>query len=64
MVVKNEGYMRADLASPHLPCTHADAGCNDARPTALRAVANWYDVPFGAIVPKRGQANNLLVVVR
>lgn len=31
--------------------------------TATDANTNWYDVPFGAITPKRGQASNLLVPV-
>ena len=62
-VVRNEGYMRADLASPHLPCHHPAAGCAEGRSVAERASANWYDVPFPAMLPQRAQASNLAMVV-
>lgn len=54
LIAVNEGYMRNDLATA-LPCSHPDAQCT--------ASGNWYDVPFGVMLPKRGQASNLLVPV-
>jgi len=57
LIALNEGYMRHDLTEPFLPCSHPDSQCNKT------ASANWYDVPFGVILPKRGQANNLLIPV-
>jgi len=55
LIAMNEGYMRAELTQPHRSCDHPDAVCT--------AETNWYDVPFHAIVPQRGQASNLLVPV-
>mmetsp|Transcript_22225 Transcript_22225/g.57982 ORF Transcript_22225/g.57982 Transcript_22225/m.57982 type:complete len:695 (-) Transcript_22225:268-2352(-) len=54
MVVRNEGFMRASLFSG-VSCDHPDADCSES--------ANWYDVPFGTMAPKRDQASNLLVPV-
>ena len=58
LIALNEGYMRYSLDEPFLPCSHPDAKCNDRAPGS-----NWYDVPFGVMLPKRGQASNLLVPV-
>ena len=46
-IARNEGYFRNDLTAPNLPCTHPEAACS--------AAGNWYDVPFGVMLPKRGQ---------
>lgn len=54
-VVTNEGFFRAALGADGLSCDHPDADCSEAR--------TWYDVPFGVMVPKRGQASNLLLQV-
>jgi hypothetical protein len=54
-MVINEGFFRASLGSEGLSCDHPDADCSES--------GNWYDVPFGAMTPKRGQASNLLVPV-
>jgi len=48
LIAMNEGYMRASL-----PPDAQHPGGEE----------NWYDVPFSVMVPKRGQANNLLVPV-
>lgn len=58
MLALNEGYMRHDIEEPFLPCTHPNATCNDRVQGG-----NWYDVPFGVMLPRRGQATNLLVSV-
>jgi len=57
LITLNEGYMRHDIAAPFLPCSDPTSQC------AKQAAGNWYDVPFGVIVPQRGQASNLLVPV-
>lgn len=57
-VVRNEGYFRAPLEGP----TRADGrplGCEEG--AECWSGVNWYDVPFGVMVPKDGQASNLLV---
>lgn len=56
-IVRNEGYMRAGITAPFLPCSHADAQCGGV------GELPWYDVPFGVMLPQRGQASNLLVPV-
>lgn len=56
-VVTNEGFFRAALGSDGLSCDHPDADCTVGR------AGGWYDVPFGVMVPKRGQASNLLLPV-
>lgn len=48
--------MRNELSEPFRSCSHPDARCGTAE-------SNWYDVPFGVMLPKRGQASNLLVPV-
>ena len=53
--LRNEGFMRAALGSDGLSCDHPKADCSEG--------ASWYDVPYGTMVPKRGQASNLLVPV-
>ena len=58
LVALNEGYMRHALTEPFLSCSHPNATCNDHMQGS-----NWYDVPFGVMLPKRGQASNLLVPV-
>jgi hypothetical protein len=55
LIARNEGYFRNDLTAPHLSCSDPAADCT--------AEGNWYDVPFAAMLPRRGQASNLLVPV-
>lgn len=55
VVARNEGYFRNDLSSPHLPCSDPRADCS--------AAGNWYDVPFGVMLPKRGQVRSIGSVV-
>lgn len=54
-VVTNEGFFRNALGADSLSCDHPKADCSNSN--------NWYDVPFGTMAPKRGQASNLLVPV-
>jgi hypothetical protein len=56
LIAMNEGYMRHELTSPFRRCGTPGALCGTAD-------TDWYDVPFGTIVPQRGQASNLLVPV-
>ena len=42
---------------------HDDSEANVEPPALSWAGTNWYDVPFGTMVPRRGQASNLLVPV-
>eukprot|EP00035_Acanthoeca_spectabilis_P026015 m.460925 g.460925 ORF g.460925 m.460925 type:complete len:691 (+) comp22172_c0_seq1:81-2153(+) len=55
MMVINEGFFRAALGSEGLLCDDPLADCSEG--------STWYDVPFGAMTPKRGQASNLLIPV-
>lgn len=55
LVALNEGYMRYSLTAPFLACDHPSNPCSTD--------SNWYDVPFGVMLPQRGQASNLLVPV-
>jgi hypothetical protein len=59
LIALNEGYMRYGIADPFLPCSHPDSGCQSKN----TAGGNWYDVPFGVMLPVRGQASNLLIPV-
>lgn len=58
-VVANEGFFRAGLGTASLDCDLPDVDCE----AIDEALGNWYDVPFGTMSPKRGQASNLLVPV-
>lgn len=51
----NEGYFRAPLGREARSCEDLGADCSSS--------GNWYDVPFGVMLPKDGQASNLLVPV-
>jgi hypothetical protein len=56
-LLRNEGFYRAEVSSRGLACNHPGANC-DFTPF------NWYDVPFGVMVPANPQqASNLLVPV-
>eukprot|EP00039_Didymoeca_costata_P010651 m.144175 g.144175 ORF g.144175 m.144175 type:complete len:689 (+) comp14911_c0_seq5:163-2229(+) len=54
-ILTNEGFFRASLGTESLHCEDPRADCTSG--------GNWYDVPFGVMVPKRGQASNLLIPV-
>jgi hypothetical protein len=57
MILRNEGFFRAELGSRGLRCDHPDAKCDDQAFTS-------YNVPFGVMVPADPrQASNLLVPV-
>ncbi len=59
LVALNEGYMRHELTPPFRACHEPGARCQGGP----ACPDNWYDVPFAAMLPKRGQAANLLVPV-
>jgi hypothetical protein len=55
LIAMNEGYMRNEISAPFRSCGAPGVLCDGPE--------SWYDVPFGVIVPVRGQASNLLVPV-
>ena len=62
-VLVNEGFFRAALGSEGRSCSLDGSNCNELASVEGSGSRNWYDVPYGAITPKRGQASNLLVPV-
>lgn len=57
--LRNEGFFRAELSSRGLSCEHPDASCEFSEQSF-----NFYDVPFGVMVPANPlQASNLLIPV-
>ena len=59
----NEGFFRAALGSEGRRCSLQGSHCDELASASGVGGMNWYDVPYGAITPKRGQATNLLVPV-
>ena len=57
-VTKNAGYFRIPLDRAEPPCDSPES-----EGSCTWAGSNWYDVPFGVMVPKTGQASNLLLPV-
>ena len=62
MVVENEGFFRNTVETIGSE-THPVADCDSFDRGNVTGGMGWYDVPFGVMVPKRGQASNLLVPV-